>query len=82
MNDLNDDDTKTEGSKGSNSTSFDENRFHSSTANSGVTRTFGPRLPDSGAAKHWFEKESLLKFVTPCSISLIGMSSSGKSRYF
>ena len=91
MNDLNDDDTKTEGSKGSNSTSFDEKRFHSSTANSGVTKTFDPRVPDSGAilhcsgrdgaAKHWFEKESLLKFVTPCSISLIGMSSSGKSRY-
>ena len=29
----------------------------------------------------WYLRESLVKFVTPCSMSLIGMSGSGKSTY-
>ena len=32
-------------------------------------------------AKDWFEKESLLKFVTPCSICFIGMNNCGKTTY-
>ena len=34
-----------------------------------------------GVAKNWYEKESLLKFVTPCTIGLFGMSNCGKSTY-
>ena len=31
--------------------------------------------------RNWFEKESLLKIVTPCSKSLIGMNNSRKTTY-
>ena len=32
-------------------------------------------------AKNWYEKESLLKFVTPCTIGFFGMSSCGKTTF-
>ena len=32
-------------------------------------------------AKNWYEKESLLKFITPCTIGFFGMSSCGKTTY-
>lgn len=82
---------KTEGNRGSNSTTLDEDRFHSPTASSGVSGTDSARIPDSSAslhfscrdnaAKNWFEKESILKFVTPCSITLVGMNNCGKTTY-
>ena len=37
-------------------------------------------VPSSGradTAKAWYEKESLIKFVTPCSIGFFGMNNSG-----
>lgn len=40
-----------------------------------------PSADRHGVAKNWYEKESLLKFVTPCTIGLFGMSNCGKSTY-
>ena len=40
-----------------------------------------PSADRHGIAENWYEEESLLKFVTPCTIGLIGMSNCGKSTY-
>lgn len=76
---------------GSNSTSHGENSIHPATVSSSISETDCTRIPDCSAALHsngrnvatknWFQKESILKFVTPCSINLIGMNNCGKSTY-
>ena len=56
------------------------------------TRADGARVSNSGASTHsanrgcsavepWYKEESLLKFVTSLSMSLVGMSNCGKTTY-
>ena len=77
---------------GSHSPSAAEDTVGANAASSTVTRADGARVSNSGASTHsanrgcsavepWYKKESLLKFVTPRSMSLVGMSNCGKTTY-
>ena len=78
-------------SLGSRSPSDAENSLSVDATSSGISGTDGTGVSDSGAAVHsvnrddttkdWYEKESLLKFRTPCSVCLIGMNFCGKTTY-
>ncbi|MCG8044771.1 MAG: hypothetical protein N0E48_03655, partial [Candidatus Thiodiazotropha endolucinida] len=73
------------------STSNSDSSVHSSPAGDDSGRTDSTGVPDSSptvhhngrdsTARNWFEKESLLKFITPCSMSMIGMNNCGKTTY-
>ena len=75
----------------SQSPSDGEDSFSIAAAGSGGLGTDSARTSNGGpavhsvcrdiAVKNWYEKESLLKFVSPCSLCLIGMSNSGKTTY-
>ena len=76
---------------GSHSPSDDENSISVSAASSDGNGADSARVSNDSAAVHsasrdhtvknWYETESLIKFVTPCSICLIGMNNCGKTTY-
>ena len=88
MSDRLDNGTKSYG--GERPTSNSDNSVPRTSTSNDVGETDSTGISDSntpmvhtGAStvQNWYEKESLLKFVTPASISLIGMSNCGKSSY-
>ena len=68
-----------------------ENSVSSDATGSALNGAASGRISNSGTAVHsasrsdvaenWYEKESLIKFVTPCTIGFFGMSNCGKSTY-
>ena len=76
---------------GSHSPTPSENSVSATATSSHVGAADTARFSNSGTAAHsasrdgitknWYEKESLLKFVRPCSICFKGMNNSGKTTY-
>ena len=69
----------------------DKDSVGASPTSSIASQTDSARVSNNGAPVHtagsndsdknWYEKESLIKFVTPCSIGFFGMNNSGKTTY-